>query len=309
MRKQPRILITGGAGFIGSHFTHLAVSKDHPVCVVDKLTYAGNLDRLKSIRLKISFYKTDIYNKKELTEILNKEKPSIIVHFAGETHVDRSLENIQPFIHSNIGGTQSLIEAAHHCSIKKFIHISTDEVYGQGKKASRFKETSPVNPTNPYAVTKATAELLVAEHISNKKFPAVIVRPCNTYGPFQFPEKFIPVVISKALKNNPIPIYGKGRQIREWIYVDDCVKAVYQILTHGKTGEVYNIGSRCDFPNITVAQMILKILKKPQSLIKFVQDREGHDFCYLVDNRKILKLGWKPETGLEEGIRKIVTGT
>lgn len=301
-----KILVTGGAGFIGSHFVHSAVSQNYKVCVIDKLTYAGSLERLKSIKSKINFYKTDICHLKDIQNIFNKEQPSIVVHFAGETHVDRSLENIQPFIHTNIGGTQSLITAAEQFGIKKFIHISTDEVYGEGIKGKRFKENHPINPTNPYAVTKATAEMLVSEAGQLKKLPAVIIRPCNTYGPGQNKEKLIPVIIAQAAKNKKIPIYGRGLQIREWLYVSDCVEGIFDILKKSSPGDIFNIGSGEDSTNIHIAQTILTMMKKPLSLINFVKDRECHDFCYLVDNKKISKLGWKPKVSLKEGLEKTI---
>jgi dTDP-glucose 4,6-dehydratase len=305
MKKLSKILVTGGAGFIGSAFVRRMASSSK-VVVVDKLTYAGKMARLKDVKNQIVFYKTDINDEKKLNSILIKEKPDSIIHFAAETHVDRSLHDPSPFIKTNIEGTYQLIQLSIRHKIKKFIHISSDEVYGENKSNRRFQEKDSLNPTNPYSVTKGTAELLIHKAVLEDRFPALIVRPTNTYGPGQYPEKLIPVVITQALRNCPVPVYGKGKQIREWLYVDDCVSAVHWVMEKGKIGEAYNIGSGNDYTNLNVVKHILRILNKPVGLIAFVNDRPGHDFCYGVNNRKIRQLGWKPSVSFLSGLTKTI---
>jgi len=300
-----RILVTGGAGFIGSEFVRQIIPEGYKPIVVDKLTYAGDLKRLKEVRGKYKFYKADICNKKKIEEIFAREKPQIIVNFAAETHVDRSIINATPFIETNIKGTQVLLDASEKYKIKKFIHISTDETYGEIKKG-RFSEDSPLSPNSPYAASKAAADLLIKAYIRTYKFPAMIIRPCNNYGPWQYPEKFIPVVICKALQNKKIPVYAQGLNKREWLYVADCVAAIALILEKGKIGEIYNVGSGVEKRNIDVARSILKMLGKSENLIQFVKDRPGHDFRYALDSPKIQKLGWKPRVDFYEGLRKTV---
>ncbi|MCD6093869.1 MAG: dTDP-glucose 4,6-dehydratase [Candidatus Omnitrophica bacterium] len=300
-----RILVTGGAGFIGSEFVRQIIPEGYKPIVVDKLTYAGDLKRLKEVRGKYKFYKADICNKKKIEEIFAREKPQIIVNFAAETHVDRSIINATPFIETNIKGTQVLLDASEKYKIKKFIHISTDETYGEIKKG-RFSEDSPLSPNSPYAASKAAADLLIKAYIRTYKFPAMIIRPCNNYGPWQYPEKFIPVVICKALQNKKIPVYAQGLNKREWLYVADCVAAIALILEKGKIGEIYNVGSGVEKRNIDVARSILRMLGKSENLIQFVKDRPGHDFRYALDSPKIQKLGWKPKVDFYEGLRKTV---
>ena len=300
-----RILVTGGAGFIGSEFVRQIIPEGYKPIVVDKLTYAGDLERLKEVRGKYKFYKADICNKKKIEEIFAREKPQIIVNFAAETHVDRSIINATPFIETNIKGTQVLLDASEKYKIKKFIHISTDETYGEIKRG-RFSEDSPLSPNSPYAASKAAADLLIKAYIRTYKFPAMIIRPCNNYGPWQYPEKFIPVVICKALQNKKIPVYAQGLNRREWLYVADCVAAIALILEKGKIGEIYNVGSGVEKRNIDVARSILKMLGKSENLIQFVKDRPGHDFRYALDSPKIQKLGWKPRVDFYEGLRKTV---
>ncbi|OQX53994.1 MAG: dTDP-glucose 4,6-dehydratase [Candidatus Omnitrophica bacterium 4484_213] len=300
-----RILVTGGAGFIGSEFVRQIIPESYKPIVVDKLTYAGDLERLKEVRGKYKFYKADICNKKKIEEIFAREKPQIIVNFAAETHVDRSIINATPFIETNIKGTQVLLDASEKYKIKKFIHISTDETYGEIKKG-RFSEDSPLSPNSPYAASKAAADLLIRAYIRTYKFPAMIIRPCNNYGPWQYPEKFIPVVICKALQNKKIPVYAQGLNRREWLYVADCVAAIALILEKGKIGKIYNVGSGVEKRNIDVAKSILKMLGKSENLIQFVKDRPGHDFRYALDSPKIQKLGWKPKVDFYQGLRKTV---
>jgi len=272
MRKSLRkILVTGGAGFIGSALVRLLLNRDCPqavkglsldkkVVVVDKLTYAGDLKRLEEVKGKYKFYKADICDKKRIESIFKKEKPDIIVHFAAQTHVDRSIIDATPFIETNVKGTQVLLDIARKHKIRKLVHISSDEVYGDIEKG-KFTEDSPLKPNNPYAASKAAADLLIKSYIRTYGFPAVIIRPCNNYGLWQYPEKLIPLAVLKILKNEKISLYADGRNRREWLYVEDCAEGILKILKKGKIGKIYNLGSGCEMENIVVASMLLKILK------------------------------------------------
>jgi len=303
--RKLKILVTGGAGFIGSEFVRQAIKKGQKVVVIDKLTYAGDLKRLEEVKTKFTFHKVDIFQKAKLDSVIKKEKPHTIVHFAAETHVDRSIQDAEPFIQTNITGTQNLINCARKYKVKKFLHISTDEVYGESRQG-KFLENSAIRPKNPYSATKAAAEFLIHAAIKTYQFPAIIVRPANNYGPWQYPEKLIPVIILKALKNRKIPVYGKGKQIREWLHVQDCANGVHVILKKGKIGEAYNIGTYFERENLTTVRTILKLLHKPASLIQFVQDRPGHDFRYSVNCAKLKKLGWKPKITFPIGIKQTI---
>jgi len=302
---KDKILVTGGAGFIGSEFVRQGVDKGYHVVVVDKLTYAGDRKKLLSVRKKINFYKVDITHRRRLRTIIKKEKPKVIIHFAAETHVDRSIKDVNPFIQTNIIGTQTLVDLSIELKIKKFIHVSTDEIYGEGKKG-RFNETAPLQPNNPYSATKAAAEMIVKAAIRTYGLPAIIVRPSNNYGPWQYPEKFIPAVITKAIKNQQVPVYGRGQHIREWLHVGDCGRGIWIILQKGKIGETYNIGSQFERKNLETAKTILRALDKPIKLIKFVKDRPGHDLRYSVSIAKLSKLGWKPKIKFTQGINQTV---
>ncbi|MBN1870690.1 MAG: dTDP-glucose 4,6-dehydratase [Candidatus Omnitrophica bacterium] len=304
-RSKSKILVTGGAGFIGSEFVRQAVKKGQKIVVLDKLTYAGDIKRLEGIKGKYAFYKTDICQKEKLEAAIKKERPQTIVHFAAETHVDRSIQDALPFIHTNVTGTQNLIDLSRKYKVKKFFHISTDEVYGESRRG-KFLETAELKPKNPYSATKAAAELLVHAAIQTYHFPAVIIRPSNNYGPWQYPEKLVPVVILKALKNRKVPVYGIGKQIREWLHVRDCAEAIHFILKKGKVGEIYNIGTYFESENLVTVKRILKLLQKPNRLIEFVADRPGHDFRYSVDCSKIHRLGWKPKIQFAGGIKDTV---
>ncbi|MCA9408401.1 MAG: dTDP-glucose 4,6-dehydratase [Candidatus Omnitrophica bacterium] len=298
---KQKILVTGGAGFIGSEFVRQAVHKNYKVVVVDSITYAGDLSRLNDVKKHIKFYKADIGNARVMENIIKKEKPQTIIHFAAETHVDRSIQDAAPFIDANVIGTQNLVDLARKYNIKKFVHISTDEVYGESQRG-RFKESAPIKPKNPYSATKAAAEFVVRAAIHTYNFPALVIRPANNYGPWQYPEKFIPVILLKALKGQKIPVYGKGEQIREWLFVADCADAIHVILKKGKLGETYNIGSYFEKKNLITAKSILKLLNKPQNQIQFVKDRPGHDFRYSVDCTKLRNLGWRPKHNFAKGI-------
>ncbi len=303
--NKKNILVTGGAGFIGSEFVRQAIVKGYKVIVVDKLTYAGDLERLKKVEGRYSFYKEDICNRAKIKNIFKKEKPDSVVNFAAETHVDRSIQDASPFIETNIKGVQVILDISREFEIKRIVHISTDEVYGEIRKGD-FYEDSVLQPNSPYAASKAGADLLIKSYIRTYKFPAIIVRASNNYGPWQYPEKLIPVVNYKALKNKKVPVYAKGLNRREWLYVSDCAEGVLRVLEKGKIGEIYNIGSGIEKKNIEVVKKILKLLSKPEGLISFVKDRPGHDFRYSLDFLKIKKIGWYPKVGFEEGITKTV---
>ncbi len=317
MRKRiSKILITGGAGFIGSAFVRLLVNKwersyffaknrNAPI-LIDKLTYAGDLKRLEEVKGKFKFYKTDICNKTSIQEIFEKERPDIVMHFAAESHVDRSINDATPFIDTNVKGTQILLDVSRKYQVNKFIHISTDEVYGEIPNG-KFSEDSLIKPNSPYAASKAGADLLVQSYIKTYKFPAIIIRPSNNYGPWQYPEKLVPLAILRILGGEKIPVYGKGVNVREWLYVDDCVRGVLAIMQKGKIGEIYNLGSTCESKNIDTVKLLLKTLGVGQDRFEFVKDRLGHDIRYSLNSRKITnELGWKPMIGLMPGLKLTV---
>jgi len=305
-KKLSKILVTGGAGFIGSEFVRQGIAKGQKIIIVDKLTYAGDLDRLKCVKGRYKFYKTDICDKKAMDNIFNKEQPELIVHFAAESHVDRSIEDASPFIETNIKGTQVILDVCRKYRVEKLVSISTDEVYGEIKRG-QFTEASPIQPNSPYSAAKAASDLLVKAYIRTYGLPAVIARPCNNYGPWQFPEKLIPVITLNALNNKKVPVYAKGENVREWLHVSDCAKAIFLILERGRCGEVYNIGSSKENRNIDTVKAILKILKKPESLIEFVKDRAGHDFRYSLNCNKLKnELNWAPKVRFEDGLKTTV---
>lgn len=302
MRKRiPKVLVTGGAGFIGSAFIRLT-HKSHSIVLVDNLTYAGDLKRVEEVKGKFKFYKTDICDKSGIQSIFQKENPDIVVHFAAESHVDRSISDASPFIETNVKGTQVLLDASRKHGVTRFIHISTDEVYGEIPNG-KFNECSPFKPNSPYAASKAAADLLVQSYIRTYKFPAIIIRPSNNYGPWQYPEKLIPVAIAKILKGSKVPVYGKGLNVREWLYVDDCAKGIMQIMQKGKIGEIYNLGSGIESKNINTVRLLLKSLSVEEDRYEFVKDRLGHDIRYSLNFSKIKReVGWKPEVNFKEGI-------
>ncbi len=305
-RSSFKILVTGGAGFIGSEFVRQAVTLGYSVVVVDKLTYAGDLARLKTLKGRFTFYKADIVHQRRVTDIFKQERPWAVVHFAAESHVDRSILNDEEFVRTNIAGTQSLLTVSRQAGIEKFVHISTDEVYGTIVRG-KFKEDFPLGPNSPYSASKGAADLLVKAYVHTFKFPAMIVRPSNNYGAWQYPEKFIPVIIYKAIKHEKIPIYAKGLNVREWLHISDCVRAVLKVLECGRVGETYNIGSGSECKNIELVKTILNILSRPKNLITFVEDRPGHDWRYALDSKKIREeLSWKPQIGFEQGITDTV---
>ncbi len=289
-----KILVTGGAGFIGSEFVR-QFHKNYKISVIDNLSYSGNLGKIHCFKHK--FIQGDISKLESLDQ-------DLIINFAAQTHVDRSIKDNHAFIQSNIIGVQVLIDLCLKHKVK-LIHISTDEVYGDSERGF-FTEESPLRPNNPYSATKASAEHLIRAAVRTHGLNAIIIRPTNNYGLWQYPEKFIPVIITKALKNERIPVYGQGKQVREWLHVSDCVKAIQKILEKGVDGEIYNIGSGFEQDNLTTVKTVLRLMNKPESLIEFVPDRPGHDFRYSVDFRKLEELGWEPKISFEEGIKHTI---
>lgn len=309
-----KILVTGGAGFIGSNFLFLMLNKypNYKFVCVDCLTYAGNLSTLKPImdNKNFTFYKTNIADRDSMYKIFETEKPDIVVNFAAESHVDRSIENPEVFIDTNIKGTEVLMDACLKYGTSRYHQVSTDEVYGDlplDRPDLLFNEDNPIKTSSPYSASKASADLLVEAYHRTFGLPATISRCSNNYGPYQFPEKLIPLMISNALNDKDLPVYGEGLNIRDWLYVDDHNKAIDLIIHNGRVGEVYNIGGHNEKRNIDIVKIICKELDKPESLIKYVSDRKGHDMRYAIDPTKIHnELGWYPETNFDEGIKKTI---
>ena len=305
-----KILVTGGVGFIGSNFIRYLHTKhpDYQVINLDNLTYAGNLENLDDISGHgfYTFVKGDITDVSLVDRVL-KEGVEVLVNFAAESHVDRSIEDASSFIRTNVLGTQVLLDASVKYKVGKFIQISTDEVYGSLGGEGFFTENSPLFPNSPYSASKAGADLLVRAYHETFKLPTVITRSSNNYGSYQFPEKFIPLFITNALADEPLPLYGSGLNVRDWLHVEDHCFAIDLVLHKGREGEVYNIGAHCEKTNLEVSQRILKELNKPESLIRFVKDRPGHDLRYALDASKIREeLGWYPHHSFEEGIRHTI---
>ncbi len=300
-----KILITGGAGFIGCNFVRHML-KEHPgreIVVLDKLTYAGRLENLEAVMKSIKFVKGDICDKKIVHDVM--PGCQAVVNFAAESHVDRSIASPEDFVRTDVLGVFTLLEEARRCDVKRFVQISTDEVYGSTISGS-FSEKSLLDPSSPYSASKAGGELLARSYVRTYGLNVVVTRSSNNYGPFQFPEKLIPVLVIKALRNQPLPIYGKGTNVRDWLHVEDNCRAIDLILAKGRPGDIVNIGSGNEVSNIQVAQMILDHLGKPETLISYVPDRPGHDFRYSLDWEGIRELGWKPRVEFSEGLRKTV---
>ena len=302
------ILVTGGAGFIGGNFVHYMVGKypDYRIIVLDKLTYAGNLETLEPVRDKIDFVKEDIADRAAVYSVFEKYKPEVVVNFAAESHVDRSIENPEVFLQTNIMGTQVLMDACRKYGIKRYHQVSTDEVYGDlplDRPDLFFTEKTPIHTSSPYSASKASADLLVMAYHRTYGLPVTVSRCSNNYGPYHFPEKLIPLMIANALADKPLPVYGEGLNVRDWLYVEDHCKAIDLIIHKGRVGEVYNIGGHNEKTNIEIVRTILHILGKPESLITYVSDRKGHDLRYAIDPAKIhSELGWLPETMFDDGI-------
>ena len=309
-----KILVTGGAGFIGSNLLHYMVNKypeDSYVCL-DSLTYAGNYNNLKPIEnaQNFKFVKGDITDREFVDELFEQEKFDAVINLAAESHVDNSIKNPGVFLNTNIIGTQVLMDASRKYNVMRYHQVSTDEVYGDlplDRPDLLFDETPPIHTSSPYSASKASADLLVMAYIRTFNFPATISRCSNNYGPYQFPEKLIPVVISKALKDEKLPVYGTGENVRDWIHVHDHNVGVDTILRKGKVGEVYNLGGRSEKTNLEVVKTILKQLGKPESLISFVSDRPGHDLRYAINSTKAEKeLGWERTYNFDDGIKETI---
>ena len=309
-----KIIITGGAGFIGGNFVHYMVNKypnDQFICL-DLLTYAGNLATIEQVMDKdnFKFIKGDIADRKLVYEIFESENPDIIVNFAAESHVDRSIENPEVFLQTNVIGTSVMLDACRKYGITRYHQVSTDEVYGDlplDRPDLFFTEETPIHTSSPYSASKASADLLVQAYHRTFDVPITISRCSNNYGPYHYPEKLIPLMIKNALEDKSLPVYGKGENVRDWLYVEDHCVAIDLIIRNGKVGEVYNIGGHNEKTNLEVVKIILKELNKPESLITYVADRLGHDLRYAIDPTKMQQqLNWQPTTTFEEGIKKTI---
>ena len=309
-----KIIVTGGAGFIGGNFVHYMLNKynDYKIICLDALTYAGNMETLEPVKdnPNFKFYKADIADRKAVYEIFEKEKPDIIVNFAAESHVDRSIDNPGIFLQTNVIGTGVLMDACRKYGITRYHQVSTDEVYGDlplDRPDLFFTETTPLHTSSPYSASKASADLLVQAYHRTFKLPVTISRCSNNYGPYHFPEKLIPLMIINALADKELPVYGKGENVRDWLYVEDHCSAIDLIIHKGRVGEVYNIGGHNEKTNLEVVKIILKELGKSEDLIRYVTDRPGHDMRYAIDPTKIHnELGWLPATKFEDGIKKTI---
>jgi dTDP-glucose 4,6-dehydratase len=299
------LLVTGGAGFIGSNFVRFFLEQ-HPdvhVVVLDALTYAGNLANLADLENKYTFVHGDIRDAGLVRGVLDGHSIDTIVHFAAESHVDRSILGPMVFTKTNVEGTHVLLEESRQQNVQRFIHVSTDEVYGSLGPVGAFTEDSPLDPTSPYAASKAASDLIVLSYIKTYGFPAMITRCSNNYGPYQFPEKLIPLMITNALDDKPLPVYGDGRNVRDWIHTRDHCAALLSVLHRGRPGSVYNVGGNNEWPNIDIVKLILATLGKPDSLITYVEDRLAHDRRYAIDSAKIEReLGWKASIPFDRGI-------
>jgi len=308
------MIVTGGAGFIGSNFIFhmLETHPDYRIVCLDKLTYAGNLSTLLPVMNKpdFRFVKADICDREAVYKLFAEEKPDIVVNFAAESHVDRSIESPEVFLHTNILGTQILMDACRKYGIKRYHQVSTDEVYGDlplDRPDLFFTEESPIRTSSPYSASKAAADLLVMAYHRTYGLPVTISRCSNNYGPYQFPEKLIPLMIANAFADKPLPVFGNGLHVRDWLYVGDHCRAIDLIIHSGRVGEVYNVGGHNEMKNIDIIRLICRELGKPESLITYVEDRKGHDLRYAIDPAKIHNdLGWLPETKFSEGIIKTI---
>lgn len=304
------LLVTGGCGFIGSNFIRLVLAKDPNVQVVnfDALTYAGNLENLADLadHPRYRFIRGDITDRKAVRAAVAQGVTGIL-NFAAESHVDRSILDSGPFLKTNVVGTQILLDVAREFGVERFLQVSTDEVYGSLGPTGYFTETTPLAPSSPYSASKAAADMLVLAYVHTFQFPALITRCSNNYGPYQFPEKLIPLFISNLMRDEPVPVYGDGLQIRDWIHVRDHCEAIWAVWQKGRIGEVYNAGGRCEKTNIEVTHLLLDLLGKPRSLIRHVKDRPGHDRRYAIDCSKIEReLGWSPQIPFAKGLRETI---
>jgi dTDP-glucose 4,6-dehydratase len=299
-----KLLVTGGAGFIGSNFVHQAIARhpDWKIVVLDSLTYAGNLKNLEPELSdgRCAFVQMDICDRGVLEQVRGCDA---VIHFAAESHVDRSIEDASAFVRTNVDGTHNMLQACRAAGVPRFVHVSTDEVYGSLGDTGLFTEETPIQPNSPYSATKAASDLLVLAYVHTHKFPGIVTRCSNNYGAYQFPEKFIPLMIANAMAGEKVPVYGKGANVRDWIHVNDHCSALLTVLEKGREGQVYNIGGGCEMQNIDVVKIILKTLGKGEELIQFVTDRPGHDLRYAIDCSKLAReLGWTPEVKFDQGL-------
>ncbi len=304
-----KLLITGGLGFIGSNFVHYILKKypNYQVINLDKMTYAGNPENLKDVEndQRYKFVKGDICDKELVNDLVSKEKPDVIINFAAETHVDRSILEPDAFIKTDIFGTHTLLEAVRNYGIKKYVQISTDEVYGSIEKGL-FTEQSDLKPNSPYSASKTGADLLVRAYFKTYELPILITRSSNNYGPWQYPEKLIPLFITNLIEGKKVPVYGDGLNVRDWLYVLDNCSGIDLVLHKGKVGEIYNIGADNEKTNKEITEIILKGLGKDESSIEYVKDRPGHDRRYALDSTKLKKLGWKPEYNFDQAMKETI---
>lgn len=306
-----KLLVTGGAGFIGSAFVRRALTEGRAsrVAVLDKLTYAGNLENLEPVahRAEYRFIQGDICDPSVVEQAFHDETPDAVVHFAAESHVDRSIHSPAPVIETNFNGTFTLLETARRQNIPRFVHVSTDEVYGSIEAPHEADESYPLRASSPYSASKAGSDLLALSYYTTYKLNVTVTRASNNYGPYQFPEKLIPLMISNALEDKPLPVYGDGQQVRDWLYVEDHCRAIFAVLEKGRAGELYNIGGNCSLANLDVVKRILKATGKPESLITRVVDRPGHDRRYALTNDKLTReTGWQPQMDFEQGLEATV---
>ena len=308
-----KILVTGGCGFIGSNFVRYVLGHFPTASItnVDALTYAGNLSNVEGVVEEFAehydFFQADIASRDKMAALMSEHQFFAVVNFAAESHVDRSINSPENFIHTNIVGTHNLLECAREHGVRRFVQISTDEVYGSLGPEGSFSEDSPLRPSSPYSASKTAADHLALAYHTTYGMEALVTRCSNNYGPYQYPEKLIPLMILKALADEPLPVYGDGLNVRDWIHVEDHCSAVMAVVMNGKPGNVYNIGADSEMPNIEVVKMILKHLDKPESLISFVEDRLGHDRRYAINSSKIRnELGWKPAHTYEQGTRETI---
>jgi dTDP-glucose 4,6-dehydratase len=302
-----KLLVTGGAGFIGSSFVRMALGQGWAEQVVnlDKLTYAGNPDNVLPVagHPGYSFVRADICDNEAVDAVFARESPDAVIHFAAESHVDRSIHSPAPVIQTNFNGTFTLLEAARRYNIARFVHVSTDEVYGSIEEPFDADEDYPLRASSPYSASKAGSDLLALSYYTTYKMNVSVTRASNNYGPYQFPEKLIPLMISNALEDKPLPVYGDGQQVRDWLYVEDHCRAIHAVLEKGRPGEIYNIGGNCSLPNLEVIHRILKTTGKPETLITRVTDRPGHDRRYALTNAKLTgETGWEPQMDFNRGL-------
>lgn len=306
-----KFLVTGGAGFIGSAFVRLLLASARPSLVVnlDKLTYAGNLENLAPVAddARYRFVHGDICDARLVNALVSETRPDVIVNFAAESHVDRSILSPAPVFETNLRGTFTMLEAARLHAVPRFLHVSTDEVYGSIEASHEADETYPLRPSSPYSASKAGSDLLALSYFVTYGLPVTVTRASNNYGPYQFPEKLIPLMISNALEDQPLPIYGDGMQVRDWLYVEDHCRAILAVIDRGREGEIYNIGGSRALPNLEVVKRILDAVGKPHSLMQTVKDRPGHDRRYALSSEKVMReTGWKPERPFEEGLQATI---